>query len=130
MSGVKVVQFERDIMYPVKDILNLLEGELRQKALYISSEIAKRIVSNLLEPKGEGTMCRYGDLYVPEGYSITIKDISFIKNLYMVYWMADDNGYIYSSNTIPKDHESYLFCLEGEDVRKQEEALNRMRCDT
>mgnify|MGYP003182842909 CR=1 FL=1 len=130
MSRVKIVRFQEGIMYPVRDILDFLKGELRQKALYISPAIAERILANLIVQKGKGTICRYGDLYIPKGYSITLKEISFIKNLYMIYWLTDEHEYVYSCNTIPENHESYLFCLEGEDVRKQEEALNRMRSGT
>lgn len=127
MARVNTVLLPQDAMYPVKDILKHLgEENLRNKEIYISPKLNNRILENLFQQMG-GEICKYGDLYIPEGYSITLAKVNGMEDIYYVVWIAKNSNSIYNSQMLPDNADIYYFAFEGEETNKQIRALSRMR---
>ena len=115
-------------MYPVRDILETFKGKnMKDKAIFISKEVYDRILENMLKPEGSGEICKYGDLYIPAGYSITLARVNHLAGVFSIYWLTYNNEYVYNQQTLPEKYEINNFALEGEDTPKKAEALSIMR---
>lgn len=128
MSRVNVIGISEGAMYPVRDILETFKGKsMRDKAIFVSKEVYDRILENMLKPEGSGKICKYGDLYIPTGYSITLARVNHLEDVFSIYWLTYNNEYVYNQQTLPEKYEIYYFTLKGEDTRKKVEALSQMR---
>lgn len=127
MARVNTVFLPKEEKYPVREILEKLKGEdIRKTKLFVSKEVYKRILRNLFKQMGNELKCVYGDLCIPEGYSITLTKTD-LENIYAIHWLTHGDEYVYVGTVIPENYKMFFFAIEGEKV--EEETLSRMRTE-
>ena len=125
MARVNAVFLPKEEKYPVREILEKLKGEdIRKTKLFVSKEVYKRILRNLFKQMGNELKCVYGDLCIPERYSITLTKTD-LENIYAIHWLTHGDEYVYVGTVIPENYKTFFFAIEGEKV--EEETLSRMR---